>query len=172
MNLTREDILRELELLPVWKPRLDARAEIPPVPAVPVIATAEANVAPQPIYHIAMSTDQDWGFVWLAEPALSQEAKLLFNNICLALKITKTSQKLLDDNTTFTPKTCVLFGEAAALSWLKNGENFANLRGKFHQVDNLNIVVTHDLQSLLATPALKREVWQDLCLARNVLMPE
>jgi uracil-DNA glycosylase len=157
MNLTREDILRELELLPVWKLRLDARAEVP---------------AAQPIYQIAMSADQIWGFVWLAEPALSQEAKLLFNNICLALNIAKTSQKLLDDNATFTPKICVIFGEATAQSWLKTSDNLANLRGKSHLMDNLQMVVTHDLQSLLATPALKPEVWQDLCLARSVLIPE
>ena len=177
MTFTREDVLRELELLPVWKLRAEMQAPKTLVaaaqttaPAIETIPTVEVSTTLQPAYQVAMSADQCWGFVWLANAALSEEAKLLFNNICSALNITKTSPKLLDDTTTFLPNICVIFGEAAAQSWLKTSNNLVNLREQLHQANNLQMVVTHHPHDLLITPALKREVWQDLCLARSVLM--
>jgi uracil-DNA glycosylase len=179
MTFTREDVLRELELLPVWRPRAEiaepqtlAPATQATAPFIETLPMVEVSSVLQPTYQVAMSADQTWGFVWLAEPALSQDAKLLFNNICLALNITKTSQSLLDDRATFLPKTCVIFGEATAQSWLKTSDNLVNLRGKLHLANHLQIVVTHHPHDLLITPVLKREAWQDLCLARSVLMPK
>jgi len=60
---------------------------------------------------------------------------------------------------------CVLFGLAAANQFLGTEyENIVAVRGQLHAEGDLCYVITHDLESMLQTPLLKREVWQDLCL--------
>ena len=55
----------------------------------------------------------------------------------------------------------IVFGQAAA-----QRINPQFQRGQVHHWQAARLIVTHDLQQMLEQPALKAEVWSDLCLAR------
>ena len=88
MSMTREDVLRELELLPVWQLR---------VPTVSPVEVVQKNTEVQKIaeaadteisYYVVVSDDKKWAFV--LSQALTSTAQILFNNILLALQLNKT----------------------------------------------------------------------------------
>lgn len=190
--MSREDLLRELELLPVWTLRTpQAIADIQPVSvqiatAVPVdeavsIAVDEDVAAPistepvpqtsQVFKHIA-SEDGDWLFVLPNIELLADEA-LLLRNILMAMRIkakpvemsTETAEVL---NLT-QPKLVVAMGEAAAQYLLQSTASLIQLRGSVHTWQHLAFVVTYDLGHLLQTLPDKAKAWDDLCLAMQTL---
>ncbi|MES2180769.1 MAG: hypothetical protein V4493_01555 [Pseudomonadota bacterium] len=190
--MSREDLLRELELLPVWTLRTpQAIADIKPVSVqiatvVPVdeavsIAVDEDVAAPistesvpqtsQVFKHIA-SEDGDWLFVLPNIELLADEA-LLLRNILMAMRIkakpvempTETAEVL---NLT-QPKLVVAMGEAAAQYLLQSTASLTQLRGSVHTWQHLAFVVTYDLGHLLQTLPDKAKAWDDLCLAMQTL---
>lgn len=86
--MTREDVLRELELLPVWKLRAPVAEKpvtelIPPTPvAIVESKPIEGVVAASAVFIV--SADKKWAFVLPA--VLSGQSVDLFNNILRALK--------------------------------------------------------------------------------------
>lgn len=60
---------------------------------------------------------------------------------------------------------CLLFGLEAANQFLHaDYASIATARGQVHAVGDTLFVITHAPQAMLDRPALKREVWQDICL--------
>lgn len=58
----------------------------------------------------------------------------------------------------------VLFGLQAANTVLAASyEKLSDIRGQVITRDGMVLVVTHDVQAMLSTPMLKKEVWQDVC---------
>lgn len=187
-KLTREDVLRELELLPVWKLRT-------PLPTKPVIEDlqpiliqneAENSVKIAPIDHhvvqdivienqdsttavLIFSDDKKWLFV-LPE-ALTGQAAELFNNILRALKIKPAqiaqTQQLMQD--IHGASVTVAMGEKAAQQLLNSAETIENLRGKLHAVNDLPVIVTYHPDELLQYLPNKAKTWDDLCMALSVI---
>lgn len=247
MHLNREDMLRELELLPMWRvrmpPVLDLAGEaVVPVAAVPdqvsvaevpadtaveaqfVADNAEAAPLPEAVMSSLMpevssaneQATQSWqperhasepvqrlpladdhfehdeappivSTVAPAEPVAVDVAPLVRSpwllytpapghavGVQLLQNILQALQLPVDEaSVQHTPlqrhqvssRFCVLFGLAAANQFLGTEyENIAAVRGQLHAEGDLCYVITHDLESMLQTPLLKREVWKDLCL--------
>ncbi len=67
------------------------------------------------------------------------------------------------------PRVIVAMGRFAAQSLLKTSEPLGRLRGRVHHVQGTPVVVTYHPAYLLRNPVDKGLVWDDLCLAREVL---
>ena len=68
------------------------------------------------------------------------------------------------------PKVMVAMGRFAVQSLLKSTEPIGRLRGRVHHVQGIPVVVTYHPAYLLRNPADKALAWDDLCLAREVLL--
>ena len=188
-RVTREDVLRELELLPVWK----LRAPLPTAPIVELIQAVltgnvennreskseefeQAEISPiQPVIVnsavFIASDDKKWLFV-LPEELTGQSAEL-FNNILRALKTkpaqTAHTQQLTQDIEQSGAKVVVAMGEIAAQQLLTSAESIENLRGKLHLVNSLQVLVTYHPDEILQHLPNKAKTWDDLCMALSVV---
>ena len=188
-RMTREDVLRELELLPVWK----LRAPLPTAPIVELIqpvstenveSKVDSNpekiepIEISPIQPVIVSSavlvasdDKKWIFVLPAE--LAGQSAELFNNILRALKIKPTqtahTQQLMQDIEQLGATVMVAMGEIAAQQVLSSAETIENLRGKLHLVNGTQVVVTYHPDALLQHLPHKAKTWDDLCIALSVV---
>lgn len=69
------------------------------------------------------------------------------------------------------PRVIVALGRFAAHSLLRTDLAVGRLRNQKHDYHGCPLVVTYHPAYLLRNPADKKKVWQDLCLARSVVMP-
>ena len=186
-KMTREDVLRELELLPIWTLRapLVNQAAVEPIQTIPVEAIAleivESVVIEQaltePLPAIAspavfiISDDKKWAFLLPAE--LTGQAADLFNNILRALHINKTqtshTQQLMKDITGLEVGVIAAMGEQMAQQLFASAQTLENLRGKIHTVNGLPILATYHPNELLQHALNKANTWDDLCLAMDAL---
>ena len=177
--MTREDMLRELELLPVWQlrnplPAPTASLTLPhtPEPAViePEIKELE-TVATQPLMHIS-SEDGDWLFVMGSQSLLADEAQL-FKNMCKAIRMNAMPEKIVIDTLTTIqakpPKIIIAMGELASQSLLQSTQPLTDLRGKVMQYHNICLIATYDLAHLLQHLPDKAKTWDDLRLAMHTI---
>ena len=67
------------------------------------------------------------------------------------------------------PDIIIAVGRIAAHNLLGTDTPVGRLRGKRHMLGDVPLVVTYHPAYLLRSPTQKRKVWDDLCLARNVL---
>ena len=173
MSLTREDILRELELLPVWKLRAPLKIEITTTIETSVAEAQKGEttmLTSAPVrYTCIIDDDKKWAFIWPASLILSALHSTLFSNILLALKISKTNQTEIESLAGIEASVIMVMGETTAQALLNSQHFIENLRGRLHKIADssvdLNIVITYDLAYLLANPLEKAKTWQDLCLA-------
>ncbi len=194
--MNRDDVLRELELLPVWKLRkpveavLTQQVDVEKLEAaqVAIVATEEPALEKPAIekpssvvaiqYEITMTQDKQWAFICeinlSAGPVDITSQSTLFNNILLALSIEKPSKmqvaSIADVQARMTDiKIMAAMGESVAQALLNTQEPLENLRGKLHAIGHAQLVASCDLAHLLNNPLDKAKVWQDLCLARSYL---
>ena len=186
--MTRDDVLRELELLPVWKLRTPAVvvAEIisektPEKIEVVIIAEAPQVAAKEQatLFEITLSNDKNWAFACesgmpagrmdigsQACTGMPESSSILFNNIMHALHIEKPSKQQAASVTDIDAKIIVAMGESVAQKLLNTQDSLENLRGKLHTIGNATIIACDDLAHLIASSPHKAKLWQDLCLAR------
>ena len=186
-KMTREDVLRELELLPIWTLRAplvnQAAAEsiqVNPVEAATLEIVEEVAIE-QVVIEISpaiaspavfiISDDKKWAFVLPAE--LTGQAADLFNNILRALHINKTqtsqTQQLMKDIAGLNVGVIVAIGEEMAQQLFASAQTLENLRGKIHTVNGLPILATYHPNELLQHALNKAKTWDDLCLAMDAL---
>ncbi|WP_320041280.1 uracil-DNA glycosylase [uncultured Desulfobacter sp.] len=60
------------------------------------------------------------------------------------------------------PSAVVAFGQKACQMIKKTNEPLATVRGHFFQCHGVPVMATHHPSSLVKTPALKRQAWEDL----------
>lgn len=68
------------------------------------------------------------------------------------------------------PRVIVAMGRFAVQSLLKSAEPIGRLRGRVHEVAGVPVIVTYHPAYLLRSPADKALAWDDLCLAREVML--
>jgi uracil-DNA glycosylase len=189
MNFTREDVLRELELLPVWKLRATLQTVAPeamPAPEqvslkietkaieTPVVETETEAATPATAesmpYICTISDDKKWAFIWPASLILSASQSTLFSNILVALKISKSNQTEIESLASIEASIIIAMGEAAAQRVLNTTEPIETLRGKAHQLANAPLVVTYHPSDMLQHLHLKAKTWEDLCLAKRIVL--
>ena len=101
----------------------------------------------------------------MAEDADSQQ---LLQNILKAMQLPEGQFEVVQQPTLHAQtrvQYAVVFGLQAANTFL--GAHYAQLeevRGQIHQHGETQVVITHHPRDMLAQPALKKEVWFDLCL--------
>ena len=167
MNMTREDVLRELELLPVWKLRAPLKVAELSVEQVPVIV--EVAIAETTSYECTISDDKKWVFVCPASRAPIASQSTLFNNILHALKIEKTNQVQLESVADIEASVIIAMGETTAQQLLSTTESIETLRGKAHQLASAQVIVTYHPDDMLQDLQLKAKTWEDLCLAKRIV---
>jgi DNA polymerase len=177
--MTREDMMRELELLPVWKLRapltlplanlLQAETPTSLVTDLPVTDIVQA-----PLYCTIESEDGSYMFVLSsAWPDAGADEKLLLRNIfnAMRLKVKTVSSPMLmtDVLLAATSKLLVAMGEAVTQDLLQSTEPLVSLRGIVHELKGMPMVVTFDVKHLLTELSDKPKAWEDLCLAMQKL---
>ena len=194
MNFTREDVLRELELLPVWKLRAPLKTVAPdamPAPeqvsvkietqviealdAETIIVETEIEAATPVIaesisYACTISDDKKWAFIWPASLILPALQSTLFSNILVALKISKSNQTEIESIANIEASVIIVMGETAAQQVLNTTELIETLRGKAHPLLSAPIVVTYHPIDMLQDLQLKAKTWEDLCLSKRTLL--
>ncbi len=181
MSFTREDVLRELELLPVWKLRAPITTEIQPQvkttfnPETQAEIKAEVKTEILPVaaepsaYVCTVSDDKKWAFIWPASRILSASQSTLFKNILVALKITKSTQMQVSKVEEIQTSVIIVMGEEAAQKVLGKVESIETLRGKSYLLNTTPTIVTYHPSDLLQSLHLKPKTWEDLCLAKGIV---
>lgn len=190
MNMTREDILHELELLPVWRLRVPSVAQAVVVSAPDVVAKAEPQVdsviSPEPVIADAVvpipvvqqpevekpeveRIVKQWAFVCGVSSRQEDECALLMSNIIKATHLELADYVLLNEIqalASYQVGDILLFGLDMANKYLNTSEiDLGNLRGQYHMVEGVRCWVTYHPEQMLQDPLLKREVWRDICAA-------
>jgi hypothetical protein len=171
--MTREDMLRELELLPVWQ--LRAPVQLQPQPAEtapvvnPIIAVPAKIPGTQNAFNLTFSADKKWVFIMPASPDLPALQSSLFNNILLALNIDKTNKIVLTSLMDIEAKVIIAMGETTAQQLLNSAESIESLRGKTHTFESIPLIVTHHPHDMLQNLANKAKAWDDLCMAMEIM---
>jgi DNA polymerase len=194
--MTQEDVLRELELLPMWHlrasltplapaaqavssvpvmPAAHVEAPVVPEPVVPEPDKAEP-VAPEPIEALAwtqvVSTDGAWLFV-SHTASLSADEWQLLQNMAKAMRISLSPPHAMTDPghvlSASSAKMLIAFGETAAQQLLASQASLPTLRGQLHACHGRTLVATHALDHLLQQPLDKAHTWHDLRLAMQAL---
>ena len=194
--MTQEDVLRELELLPMWHlragltplaPEAQAMRAVPVSPAAVMPAAHVAApvlteqavpepVLPEPVAALAWtqvaSTDGVWLFVSLTASLSADEWQLL-QNMAKAMRISlNTVQPMMDPGhalSASSAKMLIAFGAAAAQQLLASQASLPTLRGQLHACHGRTLVATHALDHLLQQPLDKAQTWHDLRLAMQAL---
>ena len=165
MSLTRDDMLRALELLPVWQlrePVISKKSEIG-------AAKSAISAEPGPL-RIILSEDKQ--YLFLLEGLKTREEEVLLQNMLKAMHVKVhldfVSQDMLE-LTEHAPNIMIVMGEKAIVSLLDLTDQIDNLRGKLYQYSNLPVVVTYHPNHLLKHSIDKANAWVDLCLAKSVI---
>lgn len=176
--LSREDMLQELELLPVWQSRQPAplvtREAKPTVSAVAGDIADKQNTEKElevpkgmPSFRLIVSGDTQWAFI--LAPQQSKEAEALFQNMLKAISI-NVSQDIVGAQASllnqYTPKVIVVMGEVEAQQLLNDQQTLEQLRGKTHAYENVSVITTYTASHLLQHWQDKAKAWEDLCLAK------
>jgi DNA polymerase len=176
---TREDILRELELLPVWQLRTavpKAAVETEPTPSIVETSPIETQPVPPevalPTFRMIVSDDSAWVFLLKASQVnevQNSEAEALLRNMLKAVEV-KLGKDVVDANVQqigqYSPKVIVVMGEQEAQLVLETTQTLEQMRGQPHQYNNIPVVVTYSPEHLLIHLGDKAKAWEDLCLAK------
>jgi uracil-DNA glycosylase len=165
--MTREDVLRELELLPVWQLRTPLKVAEPIAEKAQIVEVAIEAATEKTSLELIISDDTRWIFAYPATRMDIGSQGILFNNILLALKIEKTNKILLENVS--EAKVIIAMGETTAQQLLKTTESIEQLRGKTHTYQNIPLIVTFHPQELLQYLPNKAKTWDDLCIALQLL---
>ncbi|MGZ8269989.1 MAG: hypothetical protein ACXW1T_02295 [Methylophilus sp.] len=188
--MTREDILHELELLPVWKLRVSpvVQAVVVNTPDVVVKATPQIDsiASPEPVITGSVASIpivqkpeiekpqvekivKQWAFVCSTSSTQEDECALLMNNIMKATHLELADYVLLNETqalANYQVGDILLFGLDMANKYLKTSEiDLGSIRGQYHMVEEVRCWVTYHPEQMLQDPLLKREVWRDICAA-------
>ena len=98
-----------------------------------------------------------------------QEVYLLSFPLAASGAPSATREDLVSRIDAVAPEVVVALGDEAAGLLLASGESVSGLRGSFHDLSGTPLMPTLHPRSLLANPALKREVWGDMQLVMKRL---
>lgn len=194
--MTQEDVLRELELLPMWHlragfaplaPEVHAASPVQVIPAAhvaaPVLPEQAAPevvvlepVLPEPAVALAWTQVASTEGVWLfvsPTASLSADEWQLLQNMAKAMRISlNAAQPMTDPGHALSAspaKMLIAFGAAAAQQLLASQASLPTLRGQLHACHGRPLVATHALDHLLQQPLDKAQTWHDLRLAMQAL---
>lgn len=188
MNMTREDMLRELELLPVWtlnpayvertvatQMQANETSQAEPIQLVSELAvvTIPAMETPAPPIEQAPIKAKK-AIAWLLycplDTRIDQDALTLLQNMVRAMQLVTVDYQIVHEavaSDEFQPERTLIFGVEAAKALLNvDVEDFSQQPYEHKQRP---CWVVHHPKVLLENPALKREAWQIMCAAKAYL---
>jgi uracil-DNA glycosylase len=194
MSFTREDVLRELELLPVWQLRapLPAPQMSAPEKLAENVTAKIAESTPESVeiakitacekpnkntFEIRISDDKSWLFICPESRMDIDSQGILFNNILSALHIKKVqiyTQDLAQDLVNKGVKVIICMGEKTAQTLLNTQDSIDNLRsshlnGNGHVLHNTPLIVTYSAAEILENLQNKAKTWHDLVTALKIV---
>lgn len=171
--MSREDVLRELELLPVWQLRNPIAA-----PATELTQPEQASIqetvgdvqqAEVPSASVRLMASEDGQWLFVLKPQQSEAAETLLHNMLTAVAV-KVGQDLAEAPIAtiadYQPKVIVAMGEDVAQQLLALTHPLAQLRGKAHTLNETPVIVTYAPDALIQNTADKANAWADLCFAK------
>ena len=185
MNMTREDMLRELELLPVWtlnpafaERQVATQKEVmEPNQPEPIQRVAEVAVVTMPAMETPelpieqASTKAKKAIAWLLYCPLDtrsdQDALTLLQNMVRAMQLPATEYQIVHEvvvSDKYQPERALIFGVDAAKALLD--VNVEDVSQQPYEHMQCPCWVVHHPKVLLENPALKREAWQIMCAAK------
>lgn len=180
--MTREDMLRELELLPVWQlrqPLPQSAATKPEVSTEIVVEVAPAIPAVAESLPLRALLSEDGAYAVLLQPIEAlpdQQAELLLRNMLRAMRINCRVDILDLPEHVFSqhqPKLIICMGELVANQLLQQSLSLQDWRSQQQQqhavFKDTPVIVTYAPQHLLSHTQDKALAWQDLCLAMQVM---
>ena len=174
--MTREDILRELELLPVWQLRAPA-ASLQATPTLAPEAVSVPTAAQTLQTNLRIIVSEDAHYLFLLEAPKTSEEETLLQNMLKAMHAKARVEfglQAISDLNTYQAKVIIAMGEAAAQAIGLQANSHAasspdEMRAKVHQTAFGAVIVTFSPAHLLQNPADKARAWQDLCTAKNAI---
>jgi hypothetical protein len=178
--MMQEDILKELELWPVWRLKVALPEVVAPdvtIPSVEVIDLLPEMIENSPLFKAYEGEDMRCLMLHAARDFTLEEEKL-WANMCKAMGI---KIALKQDNVRVqeclnaqAPNVVILFGEEAAQTVLQSDKAFEELRGTQHFYQhsltiNVPVIVTYDLKHLLQQLPDKAKAWEDLRTALKLM---
>lgn len=185
MNMTREDMLRELELLPVWTlnpayvertvaTQTDAMEPSQPEPiqqvsdvAVVTIPAMETPTPPIEQAPIKAKKAIAWLLYCPLDTRIDQDALTLLQNMVRAMQLVTVDYQIVHEavaSDEFQPERTLIFGVEAAKALLNvDVEDFSQ---QPYEHMHRPCWVVHHPKVLLENPAFKREAWQIMCAAK------
>ena len=195
MTLTREDMLRELELLPAWKLNQSLSPTPQEVIQAPVIQEAQLTPAPESVQasvpdianmdwetlnqYVTGSGDQNADWLLVSDGAIEGDSGILLDKMLIAIQLQRGKNVYLTQLSELPyfksqvalvqPKLIFVFGEKAAQTILNSQAPLDDLRGKLHQYEGVDLVASYAPSHLLTQTQDKAKAWADLCLARDTV---
>ncbi len=194
--MTREDMLRELELLPVWQlraplslPSAQLKLQCSPVEQAPEhlpVATKLVNIQvlkgleSLDLNSLRLLVSKDSTFAFLLattkDDAISEQVETLLQNMLKAMQVscqTDLAEACLQHLTEHPPKLIIAMGEVSANTLLDKTHSIAEWRdlqlGNQEKYEATPVVVTYHPAHLLKNLADKASAWQDLCFAKSIV---
>lgn len=176
--MNREDIFRELELLPVWQLRYpvaeshpsETKQSLTVAPEV-VNNQTEAEIGSLTSFRVIISDDGQWLFALSQQH--SSDAETLFHNMMKAINVNigqDIAEAKLQSISDYAPKIIVAMGEAVAHQLLALSHPLAQMRSQSYILNNTPMIVSYAPNDLVQNPADKAKAWQDLCLAKTTMI--
>lgn len=189
MTMTREVMLRELELLPVWTlnpafaerqvpTQTDAMEPNQPEPIQPgsevAAVTVPAMETPEPPIEQA-SIKPKKAIAWLLycplDTRIDQDALTLLQNMVRAMQLVTADYQIVHEavaSDAFQPERTLIFGVEAAKALLILNEDvkLEDISQQPYEHLQRPCWLVHHPKVLLENPTLKREAWQIMCAAK------
>jgi DNA polymerase len=188
MKMTREDVLRELELLPIWTihpSQSDATTIVTTVTSSAVsveehatepvelgVATQHAQTATTPVTVKPVTLEKiavKWLLYCPLDPALDQDALTLLGNMVRAMQLLTTDYQLVHQAEAllrFQPAHMLLFGLDAGHAVLGKVLTYEETKEQPYLHAECACWVLHHPKDLMQDPSLKREAWHIMCAAK------
>lgn len=173
MAMNQDDMLRELELLPVWqqrKPITISPMETLTSLALPIDNQEVLNQVidePSYTYRLIIAQDNDWLF--LVDENQDTESEQLLKNMLHAVGVPVGKDIVgakTDQITAIQSKIIVVLGEVTAQQFLRLNQPLLEMRAKVYMIEEMPVVVTYSPAELLLNLSDKAKAWEDLCLAK------
>jgi uracil-DNA glycosylase len=196
MTITREDILRELELLPVWTlhpsfkaaQAVSSSTDMHPAEVLAITETVPEDATSNSMSEVALPVIHDTiaepvveakvveakvAVTWLLycplDVATDQEALTLLHNMVRAMQLLSTEYQLihtLEALARYQPTYMLIFGLNAAHAVLDKALTFEDTKEQPYMHAQRHCWVVHHPKQLMENPSLKREAWHTMCAAK------
>jgi DNA polymerase len=181
--MSREDLLRELELLPVWEVRNPApetegvhadqarksEVSVQAVESVSTVAHSIESLTESSTWSLRLMTSQSREWLFILGQEQDAEAEQLLKNMLNAVNVKGDHNETVNSEAQIEqhqPKIIVVMGEVEAQQLLNEKQSIEQMRGKPHFIGKVPVIVTYSPNHLLLNLADKAKAWEDLCLAK------